>query len=98
MNSILIVNLNFKIMQKYQPISCSFYDFLEAAAARNKEVEVEYYNEDKEVVTITTKVKDLYAKNGEEFIILENGAKFRLDNLVAFDGQVLAEFGGACAI
>lgn len=85
-------------MQKYQPISCSFYDFLEAAASRNKEVKIEYYNKNKELVAVSTKVKDLYAKNGEEFITLENGIKFRLDNLVTFDGQVLAEFGGTCAI
>ena len=75
-------------MTKYIPINCSYYDELEAAATRQREVVIAYRNEEGEVQEVTTRIKDLYARNKEEFMVLENGLSFRLDRLVSIDGKV----------
>lgn len=86
-------------MKSYQPIDCNFYDLLEAAAVQGKTVQLEYAAsnsaENIENVEISTRIVDLYARNGEEFLVLENQQTIRLDQLLSMDGNKLKGF---CAI
>ena len=75
-------------MTSYIPINCSYYDELEAAATQRRVVTIAYRDEQEAVQEVATRIKDLYARNKEEFMVLENGLEFRLDRLVSIDGKV----------
>ena len=75
-------------MTSYIPINCSYYDELEAAATRRRVVTIVYHDLEGQIQQIETRIKDLYARNKEEFMVLENGLEFRLDRLVSIDGKV----------
>lgn len=82
-------------MSDYQPINCSYYDELEALATLRKVATIIYKNDEGEEVVQQTRIKDLYARNKEEFMVLENGVQFRLDRLVSADGK---KVDGACGV
>ncbi|WP_367390957.1 hypothetical protein [Lewinella sp. LCG006] len=82
-------------MTDYQPINCSYYDELEAMATLKKVIPIVYRNDRGEEVLIATRITNLYTRNKEEFMVLENGLEFRLDRLVSADGKVVIE-GNAC--
>ena len=78
--------------QKYQPISCHFYDELELLAIRQKNCLIVYLDEaghqlEKEAIIIDFKIID-----AAEYMLLKDGEKIRLDRLVSVDGKVLKGF------
>jgi Rho-binding antiterminator len=85
-------------MKIYQPISCDFHSELELFAMRQQPVEITYRaiagptgtggNE----TTICEAIKDLYTRNGEEFLLLPDGSEIRLDQLVSVGGKMLASY------
>jgi len=77
-------------MSDYTPISCSLYDFLEAAATKHTVCEI-VYAVTGGTETILGRIDDLYSKSGVEYLRLENGFEIRLDALIYFNGQ---RFGG----
>lgn len=72
--------------KKYQPIDCNYYDRLEAWATTQAECVLEYYGPDDEAVTVTARIRDVYARSGEEFLVLDNDLTLRLDRLIAING------------
>lgn len=83
----------------YIPIDCNYYDLLEIAAMRRKEVEIRYTESGRDTeLVINARIEDLWAKNGEEFMRLSNGLTIRLDQLISLDGQVRPESGGSCGV
>ena len=74
--------------KEYQPISCTFYDRLEAAATLNKKVELKYYNEEK-LLTISTTIISLEIKDKIEYMGLADGTEVRLDAIHSLDGVEL---------
>jgi Rho-binding antiterminator len=69
----------------YQPIDCGFYDRLEIAAMRRKVVKLLITTETAPQL-IESRIVDLQARQGEEFMYLENGQVIRLDRLISMDG------------
>ena len=67
-------------MTDYTPIHCSDYDQLEALATTRRHVEV-VWNEGGEERTERSRITNLYAKDGEEYLELESGTTVRLDRL-----------------
>lgn len=84
-------------MSDYHPINCSYYDELEALATLRKVATIIYKNDLGKETTLQTRIIDLYTRNKEEFMVLENGTQFRLDRLVSADGKVVVN-DGACGI
>ena len=76
-------------MTDYRPINCSYYDELEAIATLKKVVTIVYHNEQGEEVNVATRITNLYTRNKEEFMVLENGTQFRLDRLISADGKAV---------
>lgn len=76
----------------YQPISCNFYDHLEAKATLRKRVLIRYRNEDEAITAVEAVIKDFYVKEKVEFMVLDNGSTIRLDHLVDVDGEVLSSY------
>jgi len=80
------------ITRDYQPISCNFYDILEAAATLKKECIIKMINADNQEEQIVSRIKNLFTKEKKEFMELENGRIIRLDQLVMVDGEILKNY------
>lgn len=68
----------------YIPISCAFYDELEAAAVKKIESTI-IYKEQEQIKTINGLIVDFKTKDKEEFLILENKKQIRLDKIISFN-------------
>ena len=79
-------------VEKYQPISCDFYDELELLAIRKTVAKIIIRSEEDGVEEIQNAIKTLYTKNKEEFLVLENGREIRLDKLVSVNGIELKNY------
>lgn len=75
-------------MNDYTPISCSFYDELEALATLKEMVVIEYYNETNLATNAVGRIVNLYTKQKQEFVELSSGITIRLDKLIAVNGKV----------
>lgn len=81
--------------KKYVPINCDFYDEIEIRAMRRSQCTVVYLTENGESTSIHGIIKNVYSKNKEEFLEMENGLIFRLDRLISLDGKIVP---GSCEI
>lgn len=85
-------------MKTYHPISCDFHSELELFALRQQPVEITYRTvadptgSNGSESTICAAIKDLYTRNGEEFLLLPDGSEIRLDQLVSVGGKVLSTY------
>jgi Rho-binding antiterminator len=79
-------------MNNYTPISCDFYDELEAYSILKKEVEIFYEEEAGIPTSIFGRIKDLYSRDNTEYLLLDTGKEIRLDLLIRVDNKVLAEY------
>lgn len=62
-------------------ISCSDYDLLEIASMRGEKLSLCFEDVGKNQQVVEGVVDTLYAKNGEEFVVLRNGNEYPLNNL-----------------
>ncbi len=69
----------------YQSIACSLYDNLESFATRKTRCIVVYKIKNAEQTTESI-IVDLFARDGAEFLKLENGTIIRLDDLITVNG------------
>ncbi|MDO6439281.1 hypothetical protein Q4534_17795 [Cyclobacterium sp. 1_MG-2023] len=81
-------------LPKYIPIDCLFVDRLQDWATRKELVKIVYRNKTNDDISINTRIKDIYTKNKEEFIVLENKVTFRLDQLISVNEHKV----GSCRI
>jgi len=80
----------------YQPISCDYYDILEALAVRRVTTIVEYFSQEGNLQEVSgVKIVNLYTREKEEFMELDNGTVIRLDRLKTVNGE---ELSGVCKI
>jgi len=77
----------------YKPISCSFYDELEARATTGQPCTLTYRTEpDTPPTTYTGVIQDLFIHDKVEYLRLADGFELRLDNLVAVDNKELRNY------
>ncbi len=69
-------------MDKYQKVSCDFYDQLEAFATQKKELSISYWANDSLITNDIITIKTLETKNKEEFLITTSGLRIRLDKIM----------------
>lgn len=81
----------------YQPINCEFHDVLEAAAVRRAVVLIQYRDDEGITTALRSRIADVFASGGAEYLQLASGESIRLDQLVAVDGTALADFADAQA-
>lgn len=80
-------------MTDYRPISCSFYDELEARATLRQPCLIVYRAENGAAETSVTGVIDtLYIRDKVEYLRLVGGFELRLDWLVSVDGRQLLNY------
>ena len=75
--------------EKYIPINCDFYDEIELRALRKSKCSIVFRNEQNEEETVVGIITNVYAKNKEEFLVINNEVKFRLDRLISIDGKLV---------
>ena len=73
---------------KYQSISCSYYDQLEAYETQRTVCAVTY--DDAGEKSISGIIVDLFAKDGAEYLKLDNGTVIRLDHLHSINGLTVS--------
>ncbi len=79
-------------MNNYKPISCDFYDELEAYSILKKEVEIFYEEETGNPASTFGRIKNLYSRDNVEYLLLDTGIEIRLDLLIRVDNKVLADY------
>ena len=72
---------------KYQTVSCHFYDELEFLAVKKIIAKITYFENENEM-TIEDLIVDFKTKNKEEFLILKNGTQIRLDKIIKINDLV----------
>ncbi len=71
----------------YRPISCSFYDKLEARATLGSTCHIPYWDKSRKEQVLKGRIRNLYALQGEAFLEMEGGFTLRLDQLIAVNGR-----------
>lgn len=79
-------------MDKYTPISCSYYDHLEALATLGKKVPIRYWDDREKEITIDGRIVDFQIMQKVEYLILADGTSIRLDRLISVDQILLSDF------
>lgn len=79
----------------YIPVDCGFHDLIEAAIVRRKVGDITYLDEQNETQCLQEViVLDWVNQNKEEYMVLNNGLKIRLDRIHHFFGNDI--LGGYC--
>ncbi|WP_035726941.1 hypothetical protein [Eisenibacter elegans] len=74
------------IPQPYHPIDCNFYDILLDRATRVLTCHLVIQDFDGSQRELRSYIEDVYTQNHEEFLLLRNGQKLRLDQILSVDG------------
>lgn len=69
-------------MSDYQPVSCELYDRLELLLSRRQRVEWRLQDMDAGERVVVGRAVDLYSRDAQEFVCLEEGTAVRLDRLL----------------
>lgn len=72
-------------LNKYQSINCSYYDQLEAFATKRTQCDI-VFRENEQEKTTNGIIVDVFAKEGAEYLKLNNDSVIRLDYLVSING------------
>ena len=78
--------------QKYIPISCNFYDELEALATLKKSCAIEYKDEKGENKSVEAVIIDFFIQDKVEYLLLDNDQSIRLDQLISANGKQLTSY------
>lgn len=69
----------------YIPIDCEFHDVLEAAATLRRIVAIDHLDDEGNRCVVDARIADLFARDGAEYMRLDDGNVIRLDRLIAID-------------
>jgi Rho-binding antiterminator len=72
---------------KYIPVSCDFHDELTTLATLSEPVKIFVFNEEGTLDSITGIIEDVYTRNGEEFLLVNNNKPVRLDKIITLNGK-----------
>ncbi|WP_372012772.1 hypothetical protein [Pseudoxanthomonas sp. 10H] len=82
----------------YVPINCEFHDVLEATAIRRRLASFTLRDDGGAHRTLLARIADLHARDGAEYMRLDDGSEVRLDRIAAVDGIEAARFADACRV
>jgi len=80
-------------VKTYQPINCEFHDVIESYATRRETVDIVVENPAENSRCVRAVVCDVYARNGEEFLLTDGGERIRLDKVKSMGSYDVASFG-----
>lgn len=77
----------------YTPINCNFYDLLLEIACRQEAAQIVFKDgAPNRTFQVSEIINDIITRKGEEFMILSNGAEYRLDRVISVNGIQLEGF------
>jgi Rho-binding antiterminator len=76
----------------YLPINCEFHDLLEDLAVTRKAALISFRDGSGETQRRSTTIRDVYARDGAEYLAMSTGEVVRLDQLVEVAGAKLADY------
>ena len=79
-------------MSPYIPISCAFYDHLEAYATLGKNVEIEFKQSIKSSSTTRGVIVDLFITEKVEYLKLNTNEILRLDQIIRVEDKMLQDY------
>ncbi len=71
-------------INKYQSISCSYYDQIEAYATKRTHCSILYRDESEKIADGI--IVDIYSKESAEYLKVDNGTVIRLDHIISING------------
>ena len=71
----------------YIPIDCNYYDHLEAAATQRRRVELQYFNDLRQLCLGAGVIETLFIRDKVEYLRLKSGEEIRLDHLIRLDDK-----------
>ncbi|WP_035568114.1 hypothetical protein [Hymenobacter sp. IS2118] len=71
----------------YKPISCHFYDELEAAATQRRRVDLQYFNDLRQLCLGAGVIDTFFIREKVEFMRLKSGEEIRLDHIIRLDDK-----------
>ena len=71
----------------YTPIDCNFYDELEAAATQRRRVDLQYFNDLRQLCLGAGVIETLFIRDKVEYMRLKSGEEIRLDHLIRIDDK-----------
>jgi Rho-binding antiterminator len=77
---------------KYIPVSCDFHDEMIVLATYKKPVKLFVFNEEGTLDGLTGIIEDVYTRNGEEFLLINNNP-VRLDKIITWNGKPGPDYG-----
>ncbi|MEQ1856805.1 MAG: hypothetical protein ABL963_10055 [Longimicrobiales bacterium] len=69
----------------YRPIDCSLHDRLESFATQRVECRIVFRREDGTEWVMVDRIRDVFAKGGEEWLTTFSGEQIRLDRIGAVE-------------
>lgn len=81
----------------YQPVDCSAHDSLLEVATFRRLVEIIFRDESGQIQTFHDRIRDVFTRAGEEFVLLDRGQLIRLDHLILVDGKPVTQGGRVSA-
>ncbi|MGI4874048.1 MAG: hypothetical protein ACRYFX_23055 [Janthinobacterium lividum] len=76
----------------YHPITCGFYNELEAAATLRRQVYLQYFNELRELCQGPAVFRTFVTRDHAEFAVLASGEEVRLDRIIRVDERAAPGF------
>ena len=77
--------------ENYKPVSCDFYDELEALATRKKTCDIIFLNNGGKA-QIRASIAHLYTREKVEYLKTNAGLEIRLDQLIEVDGKIASNY------
>ena len=81
----------------YIPVDCEFHDVLEAAATLRRVVAIDHVENEGNRRVADARIADLFARDGAEYMRLDDGSLIRLDRIVSIDDAQRSAFERAPA-
>lgn len=78
--------------RSYIPISCAFYDELEAIATLRQNAVIKYAAADGGTKSAAGKIKDFFIREGVEYLMLDTGFEVRLDDIISVNGKIMGNY------
>lgn len=74
---------NKKMADDYKPVACDIYEAMESFAVKHQTCRIKFTNEQNTIETQGCRIVDVFSKDGEEFIRLDDDRAIRLDHIIA---------------
>ncbi|MEZ4994320.1 MAG: hypothetical protein R2824_28105 [Saprospiraceae bacterium] len=78
--------------RSYVPISCSFYDELEALATLRQTAVIRFTDESGKQIEVQGKIKDFFIRDRAEYLLLDSGLEIRLDYITSVNGKIMGNY------